>query len=248
MWSVWSDMFPARVCIHVGSGYAMLCNGRHASEVFEFPQDLPLDRVLSRLDKRLPAVTKKYWQRKPALQVTLGATRCRALSLSVPAALRSWQELQTVATAQAAQALGRQAEHIQCALNPRDHGTMGVMDSDALVQLHDWATRRQFHLVSVAPLWAIASACKAVQMDKCYAIAVQEPDAITLLVNAQGTPQQAATIPTLADKNSAEILMRRHLVSMNVPESDVLRINFATQVQTRATTLPALWSGHWSAP
>lgn len=248
MWSVWSDMFPARVCIHVGSGYVMLRIGDQTSEVFEFPQDLPLDRVLSRLDEKLRPIAKKYWQRKPALHVTLGATRCRALSFSAPAALRSWQELQTVATAQAAQALGRRADQIECTLSPNCNGIAGVMDSDVLPQLRNWAKQHQLNLVSVAPLWSVASACKLVQRDKGYALAIHEPDAITLLVNTQDAPQQAATIPMLGDKNSAEIVMRRHMVSMNVPENEVLRLNFATQVQTRSVTLPGMWSGHWSAP
>lgn len=238
-----------RVHVHLGRSYALLRSAGQASKVLHYPEDLPMDRVLSRVSSALPAKIPTRWKRKPAVQVTLGATLYRPLVFTVPAALQSWQELQLVANAQAAQAaqiLGRPANTIHCALSYENPGLAGVVDGEVLNPIQEWARAHQFHLASVAPLWSIASECKAAQSKKVQAIAVHEPEACTLLMVKATAPPVAITLPSLSEEDNSNVLLRRHWVSMDIAESAVLHIYFATPVQASLSALPALWAGHWS--
>lgn len=256
MWSVWSKFLsaarPMHFHVHLGRGYALLRSAGQASKVLHFPEDLPMDRILSRVSSVLPAQAPTRWMRKHAVHVTLGATLCRPLAFTVPGALQSWQELQLVANAQAAQATqaaqisGHPPQSVQCALSFENTGLAGVIHGEVLNPIQDWAASHQFHLASVAPLWSIASACKAVHAKSVDAIAVHEPEGCTLLTIKADAQPQAITLPPISEGDNSSALLRRHWVSMDVAESAVFHIYFATPVQASLSALPALWSGHWS--
>lgn len=250
MWSVWykflAAAMPEQYYVHLGRGYALLRSTGEAVRVLYFPEDLPMDRILSRVGSALPAQVPTRWKRKPAVHVTLGATVCRPLSFAVPGALQSWQELQLVANAQAKLALSHSPHPLHCELDYEIAGLAGVVDGEVLRQIHDWAARHQLRLVSVAPLWSIASACKAVQSKNTHAIAVHEPEGCTLVMIKTKAPPQATTIPPLSDGDDSSALLRKHVASMDIAESSVLHMYFATSEQPRLTDLPVLWAGHWS--
>lgn len=215
MWSGW----PERVDVYLGAGIVLVKRRARPLVSLRPPVTLPLGDVLAQVDVACERAKGRPW----SLYVVLGAALCPPVAFTLPQGVKRWREATVLAQAAAAQAWGLpadQADALVCALDTGRNGLAAALIKRTHDGLVEWAGRQRGHLVSLTPLWAVATqanGCRAAQLQQ---LTVHEPGAIAVVPPA---PAPDAPAQTLEVRFSADVL----------------------PVQRRWREGPNAWAGHW---
>ena len=267
MWLDWSK----RIDVYLGRNVAMVRRHGGATTLIEHPATWPLQRVLERvaLTWQLPsqvdapanATAKPQSGRtKMQLHIALGRSRCQIGNFVIPQGVQRFAELQSLALASAVQSAGSQA--ILCAMDPWHPGLLSSIGTRFLDELNSWATSHAASISSLQPLWSIASQCSRARRNNIAALALSEPDGITLLfcpnnVWSGNTQTTIATIDpdnpevhlpgqTLLMTRQVQQKLRRWKIANGLQDANVLTLMFDPALATKSHGLPKTWDAHWS--
>lgn len=244
MWSVWSEP----VTLYLGQSLALLKLAHQAPVVLQHPATLPLERVLAQLAEAMPPVPKRRWPPRRRLRITLSAALCPAISYQAPAEVRRWQELQQIAHASAAAALGVAPEQLLCEADATRRGLAAALPVPLMENLQRWAGQQQTRITSVRPLWAAATQCAAARAPAVRGVVLHEPDAVTLLADGGQGPFHTSTLLGDTTPEAQQATLRRCLVSWGLTEEQMLKLHFNAQPGTAIPHGPHVWATHWSTP
>lgn len=240
MWSVWSET----VDVYLGQGVAMLKAGRKETLLMRNPATLPMERVLAKLAE----MAAKDITKGSRLQVSLSGAWCPALSITIPEDVTRWQERQQIALASAANDMGTDLEQIACEIDALAPGTAAAIPLPMLQELERWAAQLGCRLVSVCPLWAVATQCKISRSSAAKSLLLLEPAAATLLADDGKGGLKATTLPGEMDTTSLQVHSRQWLLSHGHDESKLAKIGFDVKPHPLMTNGPKRWAGHWYSP
>jgi hypothetical protein len=234
--------WPETIDVHLGRGYFMLRPYKQAVQVHQYPTTLPLGRALSRLSdllrqtqQRAPKANRPGWL-KDRLRVTLSAALCPPIEHPVPAGINSSDELQIIACSAAARQLDCTADTLVCALQPFAPGLAAALPRDLLDCYQRLAHELRFELVSLQPLWSVATACRAARRKSCTGIQLLEPDALT-------TISQNVT-PPFYSARSTDAMDILPAASNNSVQGQ-LRVELTLEPQKPVPDGPDYWPLHW---
>jgi hypothetical protein len=255
VWSVWFNT----VDLFIGATYSMLKVAQKPAILVPHPASLPLDRVLGRMREAAQASAPKHHQNKlngARLRVMLGSSICPPINFTPPKGIKNWQELQLAAHANAVQSLGRSLQPLQCEYDANVPGVTTSMPLPWIQNLHSWAKTEHAKIVSIKPIWAVATQSKLVRAKAVRALWLQEPEGITLVscqqpssTQAQGQlAQQQDQCIFLSNSVSAENTDAALLwVAKNaVSQQSTLKLAFSDAAKPLITGAPPLWRDHWS--
>lgn len=242
MWSVWSEP----VELYLGQNLAMLKVAHQEAVVLQHPATLPLERVLARLAEAMPPVPKRRWPQQRRLRVTLSAALCPAISYQAPPEVQRWQELQQIAHASATAALGIPLEQVLCEADTARRGIAAALATPLMADLQRWAQQQQARIASVRPLWAVATQSAAARAPAVQGVVLQEPDAMTLVVNDGKGQCQGATFVGDTTPTAQQASLRRCLVGWGLTEEQLLKLHFQAAPATVTPQGPQVWAEHWS--
>jgi hypothetical protein len=182
------------------------------------------------------------------LRVTLSGALCPAIGFTVPSGVNSPEEVGEVARAAVAAQLGASPDQFTCAVDASRPGVAAAVPRNLTSALHDWAAQIQARLVSVQPLWSVATSCAAARTCAVKGVWVEEPDALTGLVGstqdrAGGT---AKTMLRSAEENLGQAQLAQWFLQHAVAESDLLKLGFGTSAAIAAPGVPRPWHQHWT--
>lgn len=215
MWSGW----PERVDVYLGVGTVLVRRRARPLVHLQPPATLPLRDVLEQVDEAGERRDGKPW----SLHVALSASLCPPVTYTLPQGMKRWSEVASLAQAAAAQAWGLppdQAEALVCALDSGHPGLAAALMKGARDGIVEWAARHRGHLLSLAPLWALATQAPACRAKGVQQLTLREPGAMAVV---QATPAANLPTPGLDVRFSADVL--------------------PLQQQWRGG--PAVWTGHW---
>jgi len=241
VWSVWSESLE----LYLGQGLVMLKKDG-IERVIAHPATLPFGQVLAKITE---AVAREQTLKKAKhckLRVTLSGALCPAVTFSAPQEVRRWDELRSIAQASTAMGMEVGPDQIFCEMDIARRGLASGLTVSLMQLLQDWATQQRFHLVSMRPLWAVASQCTVARQPDVLGLIVQEPDATTLLVEVAGGKFAATTLTGLEDQ--LPMLARRWLVSQGVADEKLLKLRFAVPSRPVLPQGPKAWPTHWDSP
>ncbi len=219
MWSGW----PERVDVYIGTGTVLVKRRAHALVSLHPPATLPLGDVLAKVDDACERDRCRPWR----LHVTLSASLCPPVVFAVPEGLKRWSEAMALAQAAAADAWGLpmdQAHELVCALDTGRHGLAAALMKGTQDRIQAWAGRHRGHLVSLEPLWAVATRARACRSSQVRRVTLHEPGALSIVPDAGGTGT--------ADAES----------------EGGIRVRFSPEVLPHRQQWPhgpAAWDGHW---
>lgn len=219
MWSGW----PERVDVYLGAGTVLVKRRAHALVHLQPPATLPLSDVLRQVDEACERVKGRPW----GVHVALGAALCPPVPFTLPQGVKRWDEAMALAQAAAAQAWGlpaNEADALVCAVDTGRRGLAGALMKGVQDGISEWAVRHRGQLVSLAPLWALATHAPACRAGQVLQITVHEPGAMAVV-------QDAAASGATSDKLGLGIDVRFS------PE--------ALPLHRQWSRGPAAWAGHW---
>ena len=176
MWSVWSE----QVNVYLGTGLVLVQRPAMTLWCFEPPATWPLDDVLRHVNQALDRANSKPWR----LSVYLSAALCPPVAFGVPAGVRRYEEMLSIAQASAVQAWGMpidQTNEIVCCLDGAHRGLAAAMLAGTHQRIVRWATEHKGHLISLKPLWVVASQARACQTSRVHCLSLHEPGALTFI-------------------------------------------------------------------
>ncbi|MGE0097855.1 MAG: hypothetical protein AB7S86_05850 [Hydrogenophaga sp.] len=212
MWSGW----PERVDVYLGAGTVLVKRRARALVSLRPPATLPLGDVLAQVDEACERSQDKPWR----LHVALGAAMCPPVTFTLSQGVKRWSETVALAQAAAAQAWGLpadQADALVCALDAGRKGLAAALMRGAHDLIGQWAGSHRGRLVSLAPVWALATQAPACRAMPVRQLTVHEPGAIAAVQDA-GLPGAGLEV-----RFSVEVLP-------------------LTQQWMQG---PAAWAGHW---
>lgn len=240
MWSVWSKALD----IYVGHGLAMLRANSGDPVVLRAPATFPLDRILSALIES----SGENIAAGRTIRLYFSGTMCPALGVAAPKEVTRWQERQAIAHAMAAKALGFDANEIDCEMDPVHPGIAAAVPIGRLKELQGWAHQQGARIVSVEPLWAVATQCHAARHRTVRSLILLEPGAVTMLACDGKGGFDGLTLPGQIDAATLTAHTRRWLVGHGLTEEDSLRIGFGDMAKPAMPGGPKPWSAHWYRP
>ena len=240
MWSVWSET----VDVYLGQGVAMLKAGAQETIVWRGPATLPLERVLARLADSA-AASQVILKKGSRLRISLSGAWCPATAVTIPESVTRWEEVRQIARASAAKDMGSDPEQVACEMDAMAWGVSAAVSLAMLHELECWATQMRCKLVSVSPLWAIATQSSLSRRRSTKSLLVKEPDAATLVsCNGKGG-FRAVTWPGDMDGSALQAHSRQWLLGQGQDGSGLLSLGFGVDVHPRMAAGPVRWSGHW---
>lgn len=242
MWSVWSE----RVDVYLGTGLVLVQRPGMPLWTFEPPATLPLDDELRHVNQALDRANAKPWH----LSVHLSAALCPPVAFVVPKGVKR-HEVRAIACASAAHAWNVQAEQaveVVCSLDAGHQGLAAAMLQGTHRVIAQWAAQQKGRLVSLRPLWAVATAAKACADQQVECVALLEPDALTVL-NLSPT-RTAHTKSWVGRYWPADALSSLAEMSDQVDEAQP-RTGVAMAFNREPTQNvwvqgPSAWAKHWS--
>jgi hypothetical protein len=142
--------------------------------------------------------------------------------------------------------MGVGSDQIVCEMDTARVGLASGVTAWVMQSLQGWATQHHFQLVSARPLWAVASNCPKVRQSATQGLLVQEPDAVTILMQEMGGPFFATTLVGANDQLPA--LTRRWLISQGISEEKLVKLSFSASSSEVLPGGPKAWSTHWDSP
>ena len=267
MWSVWSK----RVDIYLGRSVALVRLQGRPTMVIEHPSTWPLQRVLERIATAWQSTLEgdvapnskakpKFGRANFQLHIALGSGRCESRTFVVPQGVHKYAELHSLALASAVQSGDRDAT--VCAIDPLNPGVMCSIGTRFFQDMNSWATSQTASVATLQPLWSIATQCALARRKNVAALALSEPDGITLLVGAANgaAASTSANLTTLRQDSYEEqvpgqtILMDKQLqlqlqrwkIANELQDDNVVSLVFGSALTSKSRSLPKTWGGHWS--
>jgi hypothetical protein len=221
VWSVWSKTLE----LYISATGSMLKAPGQPALLVPHPATLPLDRVLLLITEAINANltnNKSVWLKNSKLRVTLGGSICPPLACQVPAGINNAREFALIANNTAAQKLGIPAADLACEWDSATPNVLSAMPRWWIESLQEWAGRQHANVVSIQPLWAVATACKLARHKAIHGLCLYEDDGVISLTNP-------------------------HIV---VDDISILKMKFSltTQPQLDPHKLqngPSIWQQHW---
>lgn len=243
MWSVWSE----RVEVYLGTGLVLVQRPGMPLWTFEPPATLPLVDVLQQVNQMLDRAKVKPWR----LRVHLSTALCPPVAFVVPTGVKWHAEALAIARATAAQAWGippEQAAEIVCSLDAGHQGLAAASLQSTHRLIAQWAAQQKGRLVSLRPLWAVATAAKACADQHVECVALLEPDALTVLnISPTRTAYTKSWVgrygPVDALSSLAEL---RDQVDEAQPRTGVTMAFNREPTQNVWVQGPSAWAKHWS--
>ena len=168
--------------------------------------------------------------RRRRLRVTLSAAFCPATGFSAPYGITRWEELRAVAAATAAGALGISPDLLTCEMDNQGLCIAATVSLRLVSDLKRWAAQERLHLESVRPLWSTASQCPLVREDRVKALAIHEPDAISLIAITNNMQAVAMTMPMRIgaelEPGAVQAHSRRWLMSHGLSQDQLVTLRF----------------------
>lgn len=161
--------------VYLGQSVALAGRDGVAAVVVRFPPTLPLLRALTQLQEQASELLKSGTR----LRVRLSPALCPLVRFEVPEGIRSWKELETIASAHAANAMDVPAPQLVVGIDPLQPGCVAAMPRVVQEVIKGWCRQGKFKLVSLAPLWSEASQCAAVRGAAVTGFVLREPDGTT---------------------------------------------------------------------
>ncbi len=240
MLSVWFKSLD----IYIGHGLAMLKAGSSDPVVLRTPATLPLDRVLSAfVDSAGKNVASGC-----NVRVYFSGAMCPALSIAAPKEVTRWQERRQIGHAVAAQSLGASTSEISCEMDGIHPGIAAAVFTASLEELQSWAKQQGGRIVSIEPIWAIATHCAAARHRSVQGLVLHEPDAITMLANDGHGRFDALSLSSQIDSALLATHSRRWLIGHGLTEDRALTIGFSAVAGNAMRDGPKPWSVHWYRP
>ena len=252
MWSVWSETTE----VYLGHGIAMLKTGRKPSIAIHHPVTLPWERVLAKLSNEAGQPVAKGSR----LKVSLSGLGCPAFGVAIPEGVTRWHEQQQIALASAAQGMGAQPDQIACATDVGLPSVAAALPLPILDELKHWALQIGCKLVSVGPLWALATQCQLSRQSTTQCLLVQEPGCVTLLADTGKSGFKATTLPGDIHSATVQTAMHQWLLNHQLNNTQLVSISFDSHSRAAAAPqtseaspstnksapgLPNRWEGHW---
>lgn len=218
MWWDWPD----RVDIYLGRGLVLIRSVGLPVKRFEPPLTLPLSDILDQVDREMGRSASRPWN----LRVYLSATFCSPVTFSLPDGVEGQREPEAIAKATAASAKGLPEDRsgeLVCALDHSQAGLAAVMMAGTYDQIMSWARKHRGRLLSLSPLWAVATTAPLArrELEQARSVALLESDAATLLIQAEEGRIRAVTWPgrhTIGQlKDRMDAALRVMMTSMRSP-------------------------------
>lgn len=242
MWSVWSESID----IHLGQGLAMLATKRQGEKVLHFSPTMPLERVLIQLGLEMAQLSNTKGPFRRRLTVTLSGALCPGFAFNVPKVVKRWHERQSIAQASIASVLGVPVEQVVCETDGYQSGIAASVNRHLFDTIKRWSDEQSCDLVSVQPLWSIASQCRLANPKSVKGLLVQEPDSITLVTQSDTGEPAAATLLCSRGVPGESENVRRWLVGVGLNQSQLLSLLFEVDKHSVLHGRPDFWSTHWS--
>ncbi|HSH90249.1 MAG TPA: hypothetical protein VK996_09700 [Ramlibacter sp.] len=203
-----------------------------------FANEMPLAEMLPQLELALAPGAR--------LEVHLGAGLCPMVAVNYPVGINRLREKEVFAKSVCAAQLGAHADELVVevdAVQPCITAPLYRSDWEAL---RGWSDERSLRLVSIQPLWALAS--RSGMARRAKAVVLQEPDSLTLFGVAEiNQPVRALTLP-LPEQDQVPSLLHRMQQSLALPVSETRHMCFGGGGQSVLPDLPSFWHGYWSSP
>ena len=245
MWSVWSDTAE----LYLGQTVAMLRAGPGETPlVVEHGEPLSVDQALSRISSEFARQGLQNANRSRRLHVLLSGSLCPALTYVVPKQVTRWAEHMEIARATAAMAIGTTPDQLVCEMAADGRGLASAISVQTMAALKDWAVHHRFNIMSMQPLWAIASQTRKTRDAAVHGLMVFEADSITILADAGKGGVTGSTQPGYASAAEGQANTRRLLVRLGLQESQLLKLGFGPTTQPKMLHGPTVWPDHWYAP
>jgi hypothetical protein len=209
--------------------------------------DEALDKLIERAKASWPQEASRI--RGLGMRFTLNAGLCPPVAFTVPQGLRNHTELLAVSHAAAAEAAGVSSSELVCELVPGVSGLSAALMQTEYQRIQSWVSRQNGRLLSLRPIWALASSCALASNTHIKCLRLLEPGQLTLVSpQANGQGARAVSVPVQAEANTTAFENRWFAAQGLAPEA-ILNLRFTAQISTnaasRATGLPQAWSGHW---
>ena len=194
-----------------------------------------LQEVLRQVEQALPA--------KSSLEVHLSAAFCPAIEITYPTGIRRLAEKEIFARSTCATQMGVSVDELMVELDPFRSTVAAPLLRTDWTALNEWCQDKSLRLASVQPLWALASQSPAARGTD--AIALQEPDSMTLLGSAnKERPARALTLPLDSSDQAGALLHRMHQ-ALALPIASIPGLRFGKRGQPAVAGPPRCWVGHW---
>jgi hypothetical protein len=255
VWSVWSKT----VELYLGATYSMLRCAHQPVVVVTHPATLPVDRVLLRIKEAAQAAASPRSQNLlhgANLRVLVGGSLCPPINLLVPTGIKNWQELQVLAQANVARQLGINAQQTACEWDAHATSINAAVPFAWVQGLQDWAQRERAKVVSIQPLWAVATQSRLARQGTMRALWLQEKDGISLVACPSSVTARAPSagvhhptphsvfLATPTDATTTDTATR-WLAEQGIAPPETLKMTFDDVARTAINGTPNLWREHW---
>jgi hypothetical protein len=240
VWSVW----PEHVDLYLSQTVAMVSVGSRKPMIARYSATLPVERVLSDISASVE-MPRSLIRPRRRLHVILSGALCPAINAGAPANLLDLDELRSLSVAAATVSSGCDAEAVVVEIDAMGCGISAVMTTQLLNCLGQWANANRLKLISVQPLWAATTNCRATRDESVQGILLHEPDSVTLLVNGVTDTPIATTIIGPQELETEPVVLRRLLVGAGLQESSILRLGFGEPTHEKWQQGPKAWMHCW---
>lgn len=232
--------WPEMVNIYLSQRLALVQSGRAAPVAVSYSPTQPLAAALEKV-----ATVALVGKSRRRLRLMLSVALAPPISYRLPPEVTRWRERWELARAAAAQSMSMQPDLVECRMDSRCRGIAVALATPALRQLHTWAAQSGGRIVSIQPLWSIATQCRAATSTAIDGLLIQEPDGACLLIDS-GRQEGLPFVRVLAGHDpvvqpSIAALLR----DADVGEDRVLRLGFGAVMKAVAPDLPRHWARHW---
>jgi hypothetical protein len=243
VWSVW----PETLDVYLGRRLTMLRVGNGEPAVIRMADaTVPLAQVFEKLASASAKLAPSHGKaRKRLVRVALSSGLCPGIGFGVPTGMHTTGELKALTHAAVAAQLGVASEHVITSADPGAAGVAAVSLQDVFQGLNNWAISVRARLVSVMPLWSMASECAAARERLVRGLWLTEPDAVTWIAQDThgGFSVQTKLVSEQANADSTAGLTWLRGLSLN--EGNVLKLGFEATPAAEILGAPRAWSLHW---
>lgn len=178
------------------------------------------------------------------LEVHLSPAFCPAVAMDYPEGMHRFSHKLAFARAACAARLDCAREDLQVELDVSCPGIVAALRRPHWEAIVAWAGRRE-RLHSVRPLWSlVARACIG---RRVQAVALREPDGLSLLgIRAGTTDMRAASVPLQPETAMQPVLNRLHQ-ALSLPD-DSSPLYFGLRGTSVPQHRPPCWTPYWTHP
>lgn len=181
------------------------------------------------------------------VRVSLSALLAPPIAYSVPSEVKRWDERLAVARAASTDVLGVEADQLACQLSITHPGIATTVQTALIETLREWAKSNRGHVVSLRPLWSIATESRVALKRDVQGIILQEPDATTIVVPAQRKIGPTDVVRVFAGTPTASIHAAIDLLfkSLGISEPKIARLGFSEKVAASSKFVSKRWPSYW---